>query len=124
MYPTGKTERQSIKERTLAAQGRGKTSTPFIKLDLDGQEIVVDPNDLTIRERHEGRAELRRLGLTDDDGGYDWQTGAAMTAWLIARRTNPDLTLGEVVDTVKVGDLTFDEDVSTPDSISPDDSPQ
>ncbi len=110
------------------ASERSGIGTPrkqsFIRLTIDGQEVIADTDDLTIRERHAGRQELKRLGLVDDAGGYDWTVGAAMTAWSIARRSDPELTLEWVVDNVKVGDLVVVEDDGDQPVLSEGDPPE
>jgi len=115
MYPTGTSERQSIKERTLAAQGRAKPSSEAVRVLVNGEAVVVDPSTLTGRERQL----MKRALATSIEGEPDALDGLYAGLWVTMRRTDETLTFDEVLDAVTIGDLNAAEKVASGDDDSP-----
>jgi len=85
---------------------------PAIRIELDGQSVLVDAASSTLRERWEAKESLRAAGLPVDDD--ELMLGA--TIWAIAKRSVEGLTLDDVLDNVTLGALM--------DGTSDDDSPE
>ncbi len=88
------------RERTLEARGK-TTRTTYMRVTFGDREVAVHYDDLTIRERSKVRAEMKRLGLDEDDQ----YASVALAAWVIMLRDDPDLTSDEVVDSLTGDDL-------------------
>ena len=83
--------------------------------DGDTEAVTLDPAGLTFRERHDMTRALARLIERDDDGrvivGVDDSDRALAMAWVVLRRSRPDLKFSDLWDNVKVSGL----DVQSPD---------
>lgn len=86
----------TARERTRAAQGKAeKVGWPTFKVNVGGEEVIVDPNTFTGKERQLMKRELATLGYEAD--GED-RTYASI--WLTMRRVNPLLTFDDVLEKV------------------------
>ena len=92
----------------MASRARERTPTkkpsealPTIKLTLDGVDVCIDAATSTLRERWQAKEALRAAGLPVDDN--ELIVGA--TIWALAKRSIPDLTLDDVLDSVTAGAL-------------------
>lgn len=74
---------------------------------MEQPEIVINPNDLTIDEIEEIED---RLDMSIDEA-FAGRKGKAVrvVAWVVLRRTDPDITL-EAVGKLKFGTLSFKAD--------------
>jgi hypothetical protein len=89
----------------MASRGRErsggtKTSTKLLAIEVNGERVTIDTRAMTIRERQTLRAELAKLPVDADQ--QDWIAGAV---WIALRRDTPDLTFGEVCDSLTIGDV-------------------
>lgn len=91
-----------------------RTAPPVAKITVDGVEVYVDASTFTGRERSIMKRALAGLGYAPD--GED-----AMFAslWIVMRRTQPDLTFDEVLDTVTMADMATAEIVAADEDDSP-----
>lgn len=71
---------------------------------VDGEEVLVDHRTFTMRERRESRVALAKLtaedGLLADEGDV-----MAALLWVVLRRSSPELTFAEIVDSLELGTL-------------------
>lgn len=87
------------RDRSNADRGI-KPAGSLIAIEVNGERVVIDSRAMTMRERSVLRAELAKLPVEADN--MDWTVGAV---WIAMRRTDPDLTFDEVLDSVTVGDI-------------------
>lgn len=92
----------TARERTRALKGTNKSKAAgVLRFSIDGKTFDVDSRSLTIRENYTKKKMLAESEYPDDDTSF----GAAATAWVIARRTSPDLDFEAVLDALTVGDI-------------------
>ena len=76
---------------------------PFI-VKVDGSEVEVDQRSFTLAERRRSRSAL--LGMSNDDElAPDEADAVAALVWTVLRRSDPELTLEAVCESMTVGDL-------------------
>lgn len=85
------------RDRMPDAKKRAET---LVALEIDGERITVDSRAITLRERQEMKRALADLPVEADE--MDW---VAAAAWITMRRSDPALTLDDVMDRVTVGDV-------------------
>lgn len=93
----------TAKERTEQITGRkpkGERQGPVLRFKLDGVEHLVDPNTLTIREQY-----LARKVIDDHGFPVSAQFVSAGMAWVVVRRSLPDVTFDQIIDSVTLADL-------------------
>ena len=68
------------------------------KVEVDGSVYDIDIRHITFAERRQIRVELAKL--EGDSDGFDFTAGLI---WTFARRVNPDITLGAIMEAVTIG---------------------
>jgi hypothetical protein len=76
---------------------------PFV-VRVNDVEVEVDHRTFTLGERRASRAALLAMS-GDDDLAPDEMDALGALVWVVLRRSQPDLTLGDVVDSLTIGDL-------------------
>ena len=100
----------SIRERSgKPAKGASREKVTRVRLELapDDVEVVeINWRALTFRENHDMQRALARLCDRDDAGqllvGYDATDQLVATAWVVLRRTRPDLKFSDLYDNLTV----------------------
>jgi hypothetical protein len=82
-----------------------------IQLKVNGEVVVIDPRTLTGRERQKMKRAIAAIDYEPDDADALY-----ITIWIVMSRTDPNLTLDEVLDAVTIGDLERAETASGDDS--------
>jgi hypothetical protein len=86
-----------------------------MKITVAGEPLLIDVMTVTIKERSQA---MRALKADPDLDPADELTLTAGVVWIVARRSHPELTLDEVLNSLTLGDLA---DAS---STEQDDSPE
>lgn len=105
---------------STARERSGKAAKPdpdpvVVTIDLgdgDVESVSLDPAGLTFRERHDVARVLAKLIERDDAGhvvvGVDGDDRALAMAWVILRRSRPELKFEALWDSVTLGEMTPD----------------
>jgi hypothetical protein len=105
-----------IRTRTAEAKGKKPSEAlPVVKVMVNGEPVVVNAATFTGRERQLMKKELAGLGYEAD--GEDAMYAAI---WVVMRRNDPTLSMGDVLDSVTSGDFADAETVGE----DADDSPE
>lgn len=99
-----------------------QTVDPF-RVRVDGVDVAVDHRTFTLAERRASRAAV--LALTDgDDLQPDEADALGALVWIVLRRSTPDLTFAEVLESLTVGDLADAEPLNVAELEDRDDDPE
>lgn len=77
---------------------------PPFRVRVNGDEVVVDHRTFTLAERRASRRALIDIATTDDLVP-DFADELAALVWIVLRRSDPDLTIGDVFESIDLGDV-------------------
>jgi hypothetical protein len=99
-----------------------QTVDPF-RVRVDGVEVEVDHRTFTLAERRASRAAV--LQLSDgNDLAPDEADALGALVWVVLRRSTPELTFEEVLESLTLGDLADAEPVNVAELEDRDDDPE
>jgi hypothetical protein len=88
----------------MTAQLKQLSVLPPFTVKVNGDEVLVDSRTFTMKEHRLRRRELTRISVEDDLVPDDADITAA-SIWIVLRRTDPDLALDDVLDSLNFGDM-------------------
>ena len=99
-----------------------RTVEPF-RVIVNGDTVEVDQRTFTLAERRASRVALLAQS-NDDDLAPDETDAIAALVWVTLKRSQPELTLEDICDSLTVGDLVDAETIKADDLTDRDDDPE
>jgi hypothetical protein len=88
----------------MTAQLKQLSVLPPFTVKVNGDELLVDSRTFTMKEHRLRRRELTRISVEDDLVPDDADIMAA-SIWVVLRRSDPDLTFDDVLNSLSFGDM-------------------
>jgi hypothetical protein len=99
-----------------------RTIDPF-RVTVNGDSVEVDQRTFTLAERRASRVALLAQS-NGDDLAPDETDAIAALVWTVLRRSDKELTLDEVCESLTVGDLAGAETIKADEQSNQDDDPE